>query len=250
MKILIFSSLIFFIILSCTKNDTPNDPKPTSSTLVKSDRYESISIGNFTVDLTYDAQNRIILNKVSYDSNFILDYRVETEYTLKDVVENKYDELNNLVETNIYLLNSRNLSDSSIERNGTLRSKMSYDNDDHLIYQKVYNENNTLYEIRTMLYQDGNIVSFTARSPNGSFIYSIEYSDYDLNKISTLSNANFGSSFRGKSSKNYFMKSISTVGTKVTEFEFKPIYDNKGRIIMTSAYFGPDFLSKETISYY
>lgn len=243
---------LMFIISSCDKSSDDSDPGGSGNiALVKSISTDNNGIDDFINEFSYDAQGREIVQRVSFTgSSSSLNYRIESEYKSNELLQKKYDKANTLVESNHYFLNSKNLIDSSIENNGSLRSSYLYNNENYLVLQKSYDVLNRLVETKVINYSNGSIISQIITTNSGLGDSITEYSEFETGKKNTLRNENFGQSYRGKNSTLYAkkVKISNTQGT--TEFQYFPSYDSMGRITNVVSRSQSILLFSNEISYY
>lgn len=244
--------ILLILFISCEKKDCCADPDPASTYRVKSIVSNNTGLDDFTNEFSYDAQGRIILEKVSFDgSSNVLNYRIETEYLVNEIIQRKYDKNNILSETKRFFLNSKNLIDSSVESNGASRSKYSYDANGFLVEQKTYNGSNAWQQTSTFNYNiSGSIVSQSTVTDSGLGDSLFEYTDFETGKNNTLRNENFGQVFRGKNSVQFAKKVKVTNLSGVTEYVYTPSYDTQGRISRVVNSSANIILVTNTISYH
>lgn len=233
------------VLVACNQDDS-SDPAGRTE-LVKTQELSfpvGTGIPTITTSYVYDTQDR--LRSIKYSSGD----SVAMEYAGNTITERKFSSPGLLHTTNYYYLNNFGLVDSSVENNGQLRTKATYDQNKYLVRLTVYDQNDNIESVHNHQISEGNVVYSDTRDAFGVIEISQD-NFFDLNKKSSLRNQNIGQPYRGESSVhcgtmvNYQDHVFMSSQTFLYEYTF----DTKGRI-ETVVYKVGDVISTSKYTYY
>lgn len=225
----LFIGLILSIVLwSCSEKECCEPPPANSTPLVKSLTLSydpGLGIPDVSTFYYYDTYSNLKLTKVSLGDSII------NEYAGNQIFERRYNLQGLLHTTNIFYLNDRGLVDSTVENNWTKYTRAKYDQDGYLTELKSYDVNRNLLSIQQHQIMGGNVVISQTKDVLGNLIFS-QINDFSGSVNNSISNANIGQSFRGRSSRQVATKVIYTdhVLMHSDTFIYEFILNTKGLI--------------------
>lgn len=233
------SVILIMFHASCAKDNTTNT---TQGSLIKTLFRDASPLYTSSRSYSYNSKNQ--LTRIDYASS---------QYTEFEYTGNKIVEITNIVfaqisDTSYYFLNSQNLVDSSVTADGL--ASYHYNSDGYLISKTNYDLNGDSLSVQYSTIQNGNVIKNETIWWDGTLVESVTYSDFDANNKNTLSYANLGQSYFGKSSVNPPKKTVVFDGSSETIFDDVFSFDASGRITKLEHHIDPDPEYIDTYTYY